>query len=41
MAASEVKQTGTFGYLDKTIGTAELNKDLAGLKSSSKNWEQR
>jgi 2-methylisocitrate lyase-like PEP mutase family enzyme len=27
-AASELKQSGTFGYLDKTITTAELNKFL-------------
>jgi 2-methylisocitrate lyase-like PEP mutase family enzyme len=27
-AASEVRQSGTFGYLDKTITTAELNKFL-------------
>jgi 2-methylisocitrate lyase-like PEP mutase family enzyme len=27
-AASEVKQAGTFGYLEKTITTAELNKFL-------------
>jgi 2-methylisocitrate lyase-like PEP mutase family enzyme len=27
-AASEVKQSGTFGYLEKTITTAELNKFL-------------
>ena len=28
-AASEAKQNGTFGYLDKTITTAELYKFLA------------
>jgi 2-methylisocitrate lyase-like PEP mutase family enzyme len=28
-AASEAKESGTFGYLDKTITTAELNKFLA------------
>ncbi|HLX68642.1 MAG TPA: isocitrate lyase/phosphoenolpyruvate mutase family protein [Verrucomicrobiae bacterium] len=28
-AASEVKQSGTFGYLEKTLTTAELNKFLA------------
>jgi 2-methylisocitrate lyase-like PEP mutase family enzyme len=25
-AASELRQSGTFGYLDKTLTTAELNK---------------
>ena len=28
-AASELKQSGTFGYLDKTITTAELNRFLS------------